>query len=296
MLAAIRAQESGGNYAEDAPNCLGAYCWGNQASWDTMAAAAGLHQFVGKNPATLNPTVQDQVASGNLGRIYGQTHSLTQTLEWWNGGATKSLPNPGLPHQSWAKNCGGGTTAAYACQVEMRMKLGGHYLAEGSGSGGTVQPSASADCLIGFGGIPGTSWIQDIFGSGGNIGQVCLFTKSEARAIVAVTLMWAGAMAALPGLFLLVAGFGQETKAGAKVGQATERVGAAVAVIPGAEGVGAGVAAVGKGIRGRGASASRTRARRQARNPARAQGSPANTASPRARRRQPSPQTQAANP
>ena len=255
MLAAIRAQESGGNYAEDVSGCLGAYCWNNQASWDNMARAAGQVHLIGQNPASLPPQDQDFVASNNLGRIYSQTHSLTATLEWWNGGQTKSVPNPGLPTQRWAKQCGGGSTGAYACQVETRMKLGGHYLATGSGSGGTVQPDQN--CLLGFGGIPGTSWIADIFGNGGNIGQVCLLTRSEARAIVGFLFAWTGALMALPAIFLLVAGIG-ESIPGAK--GAAEKTGAAVALIPGAEGAGVAIAGAGK-VR----SASQTRARRAAR-------------------------------
>jgi len=257
MLAAIRAQESGGNYAEDVSGCLGAYCWNNQASWDNMARAAGQVHLIGQNPASLPPQDQDFVASSNLGHIYSQTHSLTATLEWWNGGQTHSVPNPGLPTQRWAKQCGGGSTGAYACQVETRMKLGGHYLATGSGSGGTVQPDQN--CLLGFGGIPGTSWIADIFGNGGNIGQVCLLTRSEARAIVGFLFAWTGALMALPAIFLLVAGVGGTVAAPLK--PAAEKLGGAVALIPGAEGAGVAISRVGKG----GPSAERTQARRNAR-------------------------------
>ena len=268
MLAAIRAQESGGNYAEDVAGCLGAYCWNDQGSWDAMAAAVGQHKYVGQNPATLPPKVQDTVASDNLGRIYGQTHSLTATLEWWNGGQTTSVPNPGLPMQLWAKQCGGGSSGAYACQVQQRMKLGGHYLAgggSGSGSGGTVQVSAVAGCLIGFGGIPGTSWIADIFGSGGNLGSVCLLTRSEARGVVGVVLLGAGAALFLPGALLLIGAVGMGNS---KLGGAAEKAGAAVALIPGAEGIGVGVAAAGKLTQ---STAAQTQGRRQAKRKAKRQ-------------------------
>jgi hypothetical protein len=222
FLSAIRAQESGGNYAEDVPGCLGAYCWNNQSSWDNMAAAAGLHQFVGQNPATLQPSVQDQVASANMGRIWGQTGSLDKVAMWWNGGSTTSEPNPGLPFEKWAPQCGGGSSAAYACQVLTRMKLGGHFLATGSGSGGSVQTSASADCLIGFGGIPGTSWINDIFGSGGNLGQVCLLSRPEARALVGGAIMLLGGLIMLPGVLLVMAGAG--TIIGGTLGKAQKEL------------------------------------------------------------------------
>lgn len=72
-----------------------------------------------------------------------------------------------------------------------------------------VLQSASQDCLIGFGGIPGTSFINDIFGSGGNVGQACLFTRSEARAVVGALLLVPAAVAAIVGLLVLAsAGLG----------------------------------------------------------------------------------------
>ena len=199
FLAAIRAQESGGNYSQDSAGCLGAYCWNAQSNWDSMAAAAGEKQYVGVNPSTLPPAVQDKVASTNLARIYQQTHSLSAAAMWWNGGSTSSVPNPGLPAQPWAKSCGGGSSAAYACQVLTRMRLGGHYVAGGgaqSGAGGVVTTAAGgqADCLLGSGGIPGTAFFGDLFGSGGNVGGFCLFTKSEARAVLAVANLAAGAI------------------------------------------------------------------------------------------------------
>jgi hypothetical protein len=125
FLAAIRAQESGGNYGENAVGCLGAYCWNAQSNWDSMAQAAGLGQYAGTNPASLPPGVQDAVASTNLRAVFRRTGSLTAAAEWWNGGKPYSIPNPALPPQSWAPNCGGGTSGAYACQVLDRMNSGG---------------------------------------------------------------------------------------------------------------------------------------------------------------------------
>src|SRR5215831_2596329 len=114
FLAAIRAQESGGNYSENVAGCLGAYCWNAQSNWDTMARAAGAHQYVGVNPSQVPAKVQDHVASTELYRIYQQTRSLGAAARWWNGGTTSSVPNPGLPSQSWAPKCGGGSSGAYA--------------------------------------------------------------------------------------------------------------------------------------------------------------------------------------
>ncbi len=209
FLAAIRAQESGGNYTSNTAGCLGAYCWSSQSSWDTMARAAGQHQLIGVNPAQVPASVQDSVASANLAKIYQQTHSLDDAAKWWNGGSIKTETNPGLPAQKWAPHCGGGSSAAYACQVLQRMSLGGHYLASGgSGSGGTVPTSASsqADCLISFPGIPGTSIVNDVFGNGGNLGGFCLLSRSQARAVYAVALLGAGGILILVGVGF-VAGF-----------------------------------------------------------------------------------------
>jgi hypothetical protein len=203
-----------------------------------MAAAVGMHQYVGQNPATLPPKVQDDVASKNLGRIYNQTHSYLAAAEWWNGGVAHSVPNPGLPFQKWAPNCGGGSSRAYACQVLQRMKLGGHFLSGssgptspgGSGSGGVVTTSAAADCLIGFGGIPGTSWISDFFGGGGNIGQICLLSRPEARAVIAAAILVAGAIVMVPGLFVLLGASGAST--GGPIGQAASATSTAVGMVP----------------------------------------------------------------
>ena len=128
FLAAIRAQESGSNYTEDATGCLGAYCWNAQGNWDTMARAAGLGQYAGTSPANLPASVQDTVASRNLRAIYRRTGSLTGAAEWWNGGQPYSVPNPVLPAQPWAPQCGAGTSGAYACQVLARMDSGGSLL------------------------------------------------------------------------------------------------------------------------------------------------------------------------
>jgi hypothetical protein len=209
FLAAIRAQESGGNYTQNSPGCLGAYCWNAQSNWDMMARAAGQVRYIGVNPAQVPSEVQDEVASTNLYKIYQQTHSLAAAARWWNGGTTTSEANPGLPAQKWAPHCGGGSSAAYACQVLQRMSLGGHFLAgAGSGSGGTVPtaPSSQADCFIGIPGIPGTSIINDIFGSGGNVGGFCLLTRSQARAVYAVALIGAGGILVLVGMGF-IAGF-----------------------------------------------------------------------------------------
>lgn len=68
--------------------------------------------------------------------------------------------------------------------------------------------STKADCLIGISGVPGTSWVNDLFGSGGNVGQVCFVSRSEARGFIGALLLGAGAAAfgLTLGLMLYVAG------------------------------------------------------------------------------------------
>ena len=236
FLAAIRAQESGGNYNENVAGCLGAYCWNAQSNWDDMARAANLKQYVGQNPSTLPAHVQDQVASANLYAVYqqvgGGTGGYQAAAQWWNGGSTSSVPNPGLPSQPWAPSCGSGSSGAYACQVLTRMRLGGHYVAgAGSGSGGTVQTQASgseADCLwsVGWGGIPGTSWLNKIFGLGGNVTsyELCLLSRPHGRAIMGGLLVVGGTVIAGLGLGVLLAAMGRSNPAAA----------AALRMVPGA--------------------------------------------------------------
>ena len=203
FLAAIRAQESGGNYSEDTAGCLGAYCWNAQSNWDDDARAAGQTRYVGVNPSQVPSRVQDQVASHTLYAAYqgagGGTRGFRAAAMVWNGGQPTSEPNPGLPSQSWAKHCGGGSSAAYACQVLTRMGLGGHYLAgSGSGSGGVVLTSAPAtsDCAIG---IP-SQHVGLFFGHGPTVGGACLLSKSEVRALFAIGNIIVGAAAMALGI------------------------------------------------------------------------------------------------
>lgn len=215
FLAAIRAQESGGNYQEDAGGCLGAYCWNAQSNWDSMATAAGESQYVGVNPSQVPGSVQDKVASTNLYRIYqqagGGTNGLTAAAKWWNGGSTQTENNPGLPAQPWAPACGGGSTAAYACQILTRMRLGGHYLAGGgsgatqvggSGAGGTVGLTAAQAATCAFGISQNFSLPIPLIGSllPQQTVNICFLTKSEVRALYGAGLILGGSILSIVGL------------------------------------------------------------------------------------------------
>ena len=135
----------------------------------------------------------------------------------------------------------------------------------GTSGSSNVGPNPS-ECAwaIGWGGIPGTSWLADIFGSGGNLGsgQICLLSKSAFRGLVGVALLTgAGALLALPGVVILLAA--ATIRASPALGGALEGVGGAVALVPGAEPVGLGIAGAGAAARraGKGGAQRRAQAR-----------------------------------
>jgi hypothetical protein len=73
--------------------------------------------------------------------------------------------------------------------------------------------AAQAECAwaIGWGGIPDTSWLQRLFSLGsssGNVGggEVCLLSKSQARALIGAWMLLGGAAIALTGAAWLVKG------------------------------------------------------------------------------------------
>lgn len=97
-----------------------------------------------------------------------------------------------------------------------------------------AQSSLSSTCVIGFGGIPGTSIINDIFGSGGNVGQFCILSKSEVRAVLGGALLVAGGLTGLVGVLILAAYGLKRTGA---LGKAAD----VAAVIPGGQFAAAGL-------------------------------------------------------
>lgn len=112
-----------------------------------------------------------------------------------------------------------------------------------SGGGSTLtaadlaasQASLGSTCLIGFGGVPGTSWVNDIFGSGGNVGQFCILSKSEVRALLGGLIIAAGGLVAITGVLILAA-------YGLKRSGALDKAANVAAVVPGGQGVAAGLA------------------------------------------------------
>jgi hypothetical protein len=119
---------------------------------------------------------------------------------------------------------------------------------------GTAAGNISSVCLIGFSssGLGGTSWINDIVGTGGNIGQgqLCVLRKSQARALVGGALMLPVLGLALVGTALLAfqtmsRGLGG---AGRVAGTTAEIAGAGLA-LAGMPEVGAPVAAAGGAVK-----------------------------------------------
>jgi Phage tail lysozyme len=78
-------------------------------------------------------------------------------------------------------------------------------------------------------------------------GNICLFTKSEVRALAGGLLMASGGSLALAALVLLAAGAGM--KAGGPVGKVAEGVGGTMMLVPGAEPAGAAISAAGRTAR-----------------------------------------------
>jgi hypothetical protein len=156
-----------------------------------------------------------------------------------------------------------------------RSGTGGTGAAGTPAAGGNVGANPS-ECAwaIGWGGIPGTSWLADIFGSGGNLGsgQICLLSKSAFRGLIGASMIGgAGLFLMLPGVALLLAA--ATIRAAPILGTALEGTGAAVALIPGAEPIGLGIAGAGAATKhagkGQAKKRSQSRAERRARADAR---------------------------
>jgi Lysozyme like domain len=110
----------------------------------------------------------------------------------------------------------------------------------GAGSSTSGQSAQTGTCLLSA---------PSVLGFGGG----CIFSKTEARALIGGILITGGAAWIFVGLAVTIAGAFAQTKAGQAagraVGSAAETAGAGVALIPGAEAAGAGIAAAGKGAK-----------------------------------------------
>lgn len=164
LMAAIAEAESGGNPNATNPADNG----GRQTSWGLWQISLGNHQA--PSPAWADPATNAQLALGKL---------QDQGLDAW----------------------GTYTSGAY------RAYLSGSTTPDANVPGNTAALTAeqaagnASDCLYGFGGIPGTSLLPDLLGGSGNVGAICLLSRSQARAI-------AGGMLVAIGLPVMGLGLG----------------------------------------------------------------------------------------
>ena len=211
IAAAIAEAESGGNSTALNPSDNG----GTQSSFGLWQISNGTH--TPPSPNWSDPAVNAQLA---VGKWKGAGDAFSPWGTYVSGAYKRFLsgrttPNTNVP--------GGGGSAG------------------GTGTGGTV-PAATllsyspAECMWMFPGIP----VPFL----GNIGSFCILTKAEVRSWIGAGLLVGGAVMMLPGAFLLAAAAGLHALGAG--GPVLEKTGAAVALIPGAEGAGVAIAAAGR--------------------------------------------------
>jgi Lysozyme like domain len=189
LMAAIAEAESGGNPDETNPNDNN----GKQTSWGLWQISLGNHNAPSPNWA--DPATNAQLALAKL---------QSQGLDAW----------------------GTYTSGAYKAYVSSSTTPDTSIPANAAALTAETAAASSSDCLYGLGGIPGTSWITDLTGSGGNIGNVCIITRSEARGWIGAGLMALGSFWMLEGVGFALLAVGLQTPvggslAGAGVGLAT---------------------------------------------------------------------------
>jgi hypothetical protein len=128
-----------------------------------------------------------------------------------------------------------------------------------SGSSGPTQGSGPSPCILLIPNpVKGIPLIGDLISSAG----ICLFTKTEARALIGGLALAAGSVTTLIGTSILIVSAIGHTKAGQAAAQAggglAEGVGAGLALVPGAEVAGAAIAAGGSHIKRRQGAAGKT--------------------------------------
>jgi Lysozyme like domain len=152
LAAAIAEAESGGNSDALDPNDNG----GLQSSFGLWQISNGTHQP--PSAQWSNPAVNAQLA---VAKYKGAGNSFKPWGTFTSGAYKAFLSSSTTP----AASVPGSPTATTT-------------------SASTNTSSATCAWQIGWGGIPGTSWLNDIFGSGGNVGSgaVCVLSKTEMRA------------------------------------------------------------------------------------------------------------------
>jgi hypothetical protein len=240
---------------------------GIESSGDTGAknpssTACGLFQFLtttwASNGGTKYAPTACQASMQNQVTVFLAASAGSNFYPWapdlggsYNGNARQpaaTTPQPGSPVANMISKLSSGGTMAFLGNVPTNWADAGaaqpgtptpNPLSPGSGQFGS---SASKPCRVGFT-VPGT------FG----IGQVCLFSASQAKAVTGAIAIAVGA-----GLFtfgaVMLAAYGYD-KSGAKqaVNSTARKIGVGTALLTGQPEVAAGLAATG----GRGGSSSR---------------------------------------
>ena len=169
VAAAIGEAESGGNTDAINPNDNG----GRQSSYGVWQISNGTHTPPSANWA--DPATNASLAVGKF-RGAGNSFSPWGTYDsgayraYMNGSTTPDMNVQGNPNAVAAQ------TAAHV----------------------------DSDCLYKFGGAPGTSIIGDLTGSGGNLGEFCVISRSQARGVAGVFMMIVGTLGAALSLGLII--------------------------------------------------------------------------------------------
>lgn len=176
VAAAVAMAESGGCSTALNPVDNG----GKQSSYGLWQISNGTHTPPASNWSDGNVNAQLAVA-----KYKGAGNSFSPWGTYDSGAYTPYL-SPGTTPDTNVP--GAGTTPANA-----------------NANAALAAAASSPDCLLGFGGVPGTSWWNDLFGSGGNVGSFCIISKSNARAVMGAGLIVAGAIPAMLGALILAA-------------------------------------------------------------------------------------------
>jgi Lysozyme like domain len=177
LMAAIAEAESGGNPDATNPDDND----GKQTSWGLWQISLGNH--VAPSPAWADPATNAQLALGKL-----QSQGLGAWGTYTSGAYKAYISGSTTPDSSIPSNPAALTAETSASQA--------------------------SDCLYGLPGIPGTSWITDLTGSGGNLGSMCILTRSEARGWIGAALMTFGAWTMLQSVGLGFVAIGLQNPAG----------------------------------------------------------------------------------
>jgi hypothetical protein len=180
-------------------------------------AAAVAEAESGGNPGALNPNDNGgRQSSFGLWQISNGTHT-PPSPNWADPGTNASLA---VAKYKGAGNTFGpwGTFGSGAYRAYLNGGTTPDMNVPGNTAALTAETGAAndVDCWIGSSGVSGTSWINDLFGGGGNVGKFCLLSKSEGRGFIGALLMAGGVIGSSLALALMMYLAGQRTQLGAQ--------------------------------------------------------------------------------